>query len=73
MANFPEQLHIGQHLILKLFLSLGPDINAIEIFSQVVWSDNLEKEGGYRSEIRFVDISPDNKNKLENFLNKLSN
>jgi hypothetical protein len=73
MANFPEQLDIGQRLRLTLFLSLGPDINTIEIFSQVVWRDNLEKDGGYRSGVRFVDISAENKNKLENFLNKLSN
>jgi len=73
MANLPEQLDIGQHLRLKLFLSLGPDINAIDIFSQVVWRDNLEKDGAYRSGVRFVDISPENKNKLETFLNNLSN
>jgi hypothetical protein len=73
MANLPEQVDIGQHLRLKLFLSLGPDVKAIETLSQVVWRDNLEKEGGYRSGVRFVDISPENKNKLENFLNELSN
>jgi hypothetical protein len=73
MANLPEQLDIGQQLRLKLFLSLGPDINAIEMFSHVVWRDNLEKEGGFRSGVKFVDISPENKNKLENFLNELSN
>jgi c-di-GMP-binding flagellar brake protein YcgR len=73
MANLPEQVDIGQHLRLKLFLSLGPYINAIETLSQVVWRDNLEKDGGYGSGVRFVGISPENKNKLENFLNKLSN
>jgi len=73
MANLPEQVDIGQHLRLKLFLSLGPDVKAIETLSQVVWRDNLEKDGGYRSGVRFVDISPENKNKLENFLNELSN
>jgi hypothetical protein len=73
MANLPEQVDTGQHLRLKLFLSLGPDVKAIETLSQVVWRDNLEKDGGYRSGVRFVDISPENKNKLENFLNNLSN
>jgi len=73
MANLPEQLDIGQHLRLRLFLSLGPDIRAVETLSHLVWRDNLEKDGGYRSGVRFVDISPENKNKLENFLNELSN
>jgi hypothetical protein len=73
MANLPEQVDIGQHLRLKLFLSLGPDVNAIETLSQVVWRDNLEKDGGYRSGVRFLNISPENKNKLERFLNSLSN
>ncbi len=73
MANLPEQVDIGQHLRLNLFFSLGPDVKAIETLSQVVWRDNLEKDGGYRSGVRFVDISPENKNKLENFLNELSN
>ena len=49
MANLPEPLNIGQHLRLKIFLSFGPDINAIEMLSHVVWRDNLEKEGGFRS------------------------
>jgi hypothetical protein len=49
-------------------------LNIIEILTEVVWEDiHLEKGwGDYRFGVRFVDISPDDLNKLKNFLKGLS-
>jgi c-di-GMP-binding flagellar brake protein YcgR len=74
LIYLPEQIKIGQHLKMKLFLSFGVDLNIIEILTEVVWEDiHLEKGwGDYRFGVRFVDISPDDLNKLKNFLKGLS-
>jgi len=74
LIYLPEQIEIGQHLKMKLFLSFGVDLNIIEILTEVVWEDiHLEKGwGDYRFGVRFVDISPEDLNKLKNFLRSLS-
>ena len=72
MVNLPERLEVGQHLKMKLFFSFGPDINTIEIVSQVVWTDQLEKDGSYRAGVQFMEISKDDKNRLGSFLTKLT-
>jgi len=71
-----EQLEVGQKLGLNLFIDGGPDLDSIEALVQVevVWKDiHLGKEGGYRTGVRFVDISPEHMDKLKNFLNTLTN
>jgi c-di-GMP-binding flagellar brake protein YcgR len=73
MVNLPEQMDIGQYLRMKLFFSFGPDINAIEMLSQVMWTDNLGEDGSYRSGVRFVEISSEDMGRLKNFLQDLSN
>jgi c-di-GMP-binding flagellar brake protein YcgR len=67
-------MKIGQHLKMKLFFSFDVDLNTIEILAEVVWEDiRWEKGwGDYRFGVRFVDISPDDLNKLKNFLRSLS-
>jgi c-di-GMP-binding flagellar brake protein YcgR len=74
LVYLPERVEIGQHLKMKLFFSFGSDLNIIEILAEVVWADiHLEKDwGDYRSGVRFIDISPDDLNKLKNFLRSLS-
>jgi c-di-GMP-binding flagellar brake protein YcgR len=74
LIYFPEQMEIGQHLKIKLFFTSGADLNTIEMLAEVVWMDiHLGKGwGDYRCGVRFVDISPEDKTKLKNFLISLS-
>ena len=73
MVNLPEKLEVGQLLKIKLFFSFGPDINSIEILSQVVWTDHSGGEEGYRSGVKFIKVSAEDLNRLVNFLQKLTN
>jgi c-di-GMP-binding flagellar brake protein YcgR len=74
LIYFPEQMEIGQHLRLKLFFASGSELNAIEIIAEVVWMDiHLGKGwGDYRSGVKFVDISSEDLNRLNNFLRSLT-
>lgn len=69
-----ELLEIGQNLIVKLFFSDGPKLNTIETVVQVVWRDIYLTEGreDYRTGVKFVHISPEDFEKLKNFLRSLS-
>jgi c-di-GMP-binding flagellar brake protein YcgR len=60
-----EQVDIGQHLKVKLFFTSGSDLNTIETLAEVVWGD-------YRCGVKFIDISPEDLNKLKNLLRSLS-
>jgi len=73
MLNLPEKFEVGQLLKIKLFFSFGPDINSIEILSQVVWTDHSGGEEGYRSGVKFIKVSAEDLNRLVNFLQKLTN
>jgi hypothetical protein len=70
LVYFPEQMEIGQHLRLKLFFTSGSKLNMMELLNQVVWMDIHEGKGwgGYRSGLKFVDISPVDLDKLKSFL-----
>jgi len=74
LIYFPEQMDLGQYIKLNLFLSSGFELNTIEVLAEVVWTDiHLDKgKGDYRCGIRFIDISPEDMTKLENFLRSLS-
>jgi c-di-GMP-binding flagellar brake protein YcgR len=74
LLNLPEQMGIGNHLRLKLFFTVGSDLNAIETVVEVVWVDLLLEKGreDYRTGVRFVDISTEDMGKLKNFLKSLS-
>ena len=68
----PEQIEIGKTLRLKIFFSVGPGVNFIEALVEVVWKDtDLGKDGDYRTGAKYVDISPEDKDKLKSFLNNL--
>jgi len=72
LLHFSEPLEIGQNLGLNLFIDIGLDLDSIEALVQVevVWKDiYLGKDGDYRIGVRFVDISPEDLDKLKNFLN----
>jgi c-di-GMP-binding flagellar brake protein YcgR len=74
LIYFPEEMEIGQHLKLILFLASGSEMNTIETLVEVVWIDiHLGKDwGDYRTGVRFVNISTEDMEKLKNFLASLS-
>jgi len=71
---FPEQMDVGQQLKLKLFFSSEATLNAIDMLVEVVWMNTQlgEGEDHYRSGVRFINISPEDMNKLKNFSTSLS-
>jgi len=71
---FPEQMDIGQHLKMKLFFSSEAKLNIIDIIVEVVWINTQLREGEdhYRSGLRFINISPEDRDKLKNLLASLS-
>jgi len=74
LLYFSEPVRIGQYLSLKLILSSGLGFTAIETIVEVVWTDIYLGEGwgDYRIGVKFIDISPEDMNKLKNFLLRLS-
>ena len=73
LIYFPEEVEVSQYLRLKLFLSLGSELNTIEVLAEVVWMDiHLGKGGDYRCGVNFIDISPEDRRKLKNYLMSLS-
>jgi c-di-GMP-binding flagellar brake protein YcgR len=74
LVYLTEKVEIGQHLQLKLFFPSGSELKTIETVVEVVWVDiHLGKDwGDFRSGLRFIDISPDNLNRLKTFLRSLS-
>jgi hypothetical protein len=74
LLYLPEQMGMGTHLRLKLFFTMGSELNAIETVVEVVWVDMaLEKDrGDYRTGVRFAEISTEDVGKLKNFLRSLS-
>ncbi len=74
LVYLTEKVDIGQHLQLKLFFPSGSELKTIEMVVEVVWVDiHVGKDwGDFRSGLRFIDISPDNLNRLKTFLRSLS-
>jgi c-di-GMP-binding flagellar brake protein YcgR len=74
LVYFPEEMEVGQHLSLKLFFSSGSELTTIETLVQVVWTDiHLGQDRqDYRAGVKFADISPEDLEKLRNFLRSLS-
>jgi c-di-GMP-binding flagellar brake protein YcgR len=73
-AYFPEPLDVGQQLRAKLFFSSGPELNVIDMVAEVAWADNQLEEDrrGYRTGVKFADISIQDLDKLKKFLISLS-
>ncbi len=75
LLHLPEELGVGQQLLLRLFFPPSPDLNVIETVVQVVWMDvRLRKDWAwdYQTGVRFVDISPEDMATLKNFLMNLT-
>jgi c-di-GMP-binding flagellar brake protein YcgR len=74
LIYFPEQVEVGQRLRLRLFFSVGSELNIIEVLAKVAWVDIQIDEGwgDVRTGVKFVDISLDDMNKLKSFVKGLS-
>ena len=74
LLYLPEQMEMGNHLRLRLYFTMGSELNAIETVVEVVWVDmHLGTDwGDYRTGVRFIEISTEDIGKLKNFLRGLS-
>ncbi len=74
LIYFAEETDVSQYLRLKLFISLGSELDTIEVLAEVVWTDNhlSKNQEYYPYGVKFVDISPEDETKLKNVLEKLS-
>jgi c-di-GMP-binding flagellar brake protein YcgR len=70
MLNLPEKLDIGQSINLAIFVSWGKTLEAIKVNSQVIWVQGSDKDGEFRSGVKFMDLSANDRNKLERFFEK---
>ena len=69
MVSLSEQIDIGENLDMRLYFSWGADLNTITTIVQVIWVANEEKEDGhYRYGVNFIDISPEDMDRLKSFL-----
>jgi len=66
----PEKMEVGQRLKSRLSFMSDSASNAIEVLIEVVWMGLHLNEawGDYESGVKFLDISPEDKTKLTNFL-----
>jgi c-di-GMP-binding flagellar brake protein YcgR len=73
MVYLGEKPEMGQFLKVKLFFPSAPDLHTIEMLAQVAWVDlHLGENKDYRTGVKFIDISPEDVNKLTSFLGNLS-
>lgn len=74
LVYLPQRIEIGQHLKIKLFFTLGSQLNSIEVLAEAVWMDiHLGKDwGDYRYGVKFIDISPEDLEQFKKFLKSLS-
>jgi hypothetical protein len=70
----PGKMKTGQQLKSKVSFILGSKINTIEFQAEVMWNEGYlnEVKGEYRYGARFLDISLNDKTKLNNLLSNLS-
>jgi len=67
LLNIPEKLDIGQSIKLAIFVYLDKTVETIKVNSQVVWVAGREKDGSFLSGVKFIDLSANDRNKLEKF------
>jgi hypothetical protein len=72
LIYFPAETDVSRYLKLKLFFSLGSELNTINAWAEVVWMDNHLSKEYYPFGVKFIDISPEDQTKLRNFLRSLS-
>jgi len=67
------RMHVkaGDFLKVRLFFFSETEMNTIEMLSQVIWAEKMEKNE-YRCGIKFVEVSPTDWEKFNRFLKNLS-
>jgi len=76
LLQLPERLEIGQVVGLTLFITSGPDLDAIEAVVQVgvLWhGTHVGEDAAYPVGVKFVDISPEDMDKVRTLLKALTN
>ncbi len=73
MLYLSEKLEVGQPLRVKLYFSSEPGLNFIEVLGQVAWNEiSFMREGDHRYGVKFLDISPEDLNRLKDYLDNLA-
>jgi c-di-GMP-binding flagellar brake protein YcgR len=73
LLYLPEKMEVGQNLKVRLFIGPILELEPIDAFVQVAWIDlHFGENGPYRVGVSFVNISPEDMDKLRNFLNTLT-
>ncbi len=73
MLFVSEGMEIGQNLRVKIFSGSSLTLGFIEAQVEVVWRDmHWMNEEDFRIGVKFVDISPEDRKKLEELLKKAS-
>lgn len=73
MLFISERMEIGQNLRVRIFFGSSLRMGFIEAQVEVVWRDtHWMHEEDYRIGVKFVDISPEDRKKLEELLKKAS-
>jgi c-di-GMP-binding flagellar brake protein YcgR len=69
-----EKMEVGQQLRLKIFFPIGPELGKIEALAELVWVTSLveEKWGSHSWGLKFVQMSSEDRTKLEEFLKTIS-
>ena len=70
LIYLPEEIDVGQYLRLKLYFSLGSELQTIRMLGEVVWKGNHLTEDGeyYPYGVTFVDVSSGDWTKLVNLV-----
>ncbi len=75
LVYLPEKMEVGQHLHLRLFFHTGVSMNKIDMIGEVIWIDLHLAEmnwGDYRTGLKLIDISPEDLQRLKEFLLSLT-
>ncbi len=68
----PGQFKAGENLRVRLFFSLGSELQIIELTTQVVWADSRPEGEENQYGVKFLDISSKNSQKWKIFLDNLN-
>ena len=74
LVYFPKEKEVGQQFRFKFFFPLGTKLRSIEPRGKVVWVGSAaeDKWRNYPCGVKFVEISPEDQNRLKAFLKTLS-
>jgi c-di-GMP-binding flagellar brake protein YcgR len=73
LVYLPELVEVGQTLRLLIYFSI-PTIQKVEMTAEVAWVDIPmgEKPAEYRAGLKFLEILPEDQERLTNFLRMIS-